>query len=381
VERRLEELGLHQPLPWQCCMNEAVERAEHRVPDELSREWPLGIYVTDIRKVSDGWHEGYVLSLSQPLHPGDQFKEVFLRIWRSQLSYWRVDTPTGPWVELTAMRLCREAGLGAASCRRPNQPDQPFVGTCTRGPNHEACNWAVHDFVAHAHPRVAHHAVEALYGSITKFTLSSMAKLHAYDLTHIDTNPLPRFESWRDHLDYLMGLAMEFDDEDSLKAVTRVREMLENSRTPDLPPALCHFDWHLGNVLCDEQGNLKAVIDWEFAGVADPRLDVARHCRKERWTGDVICRVRSHARNVHQIWAEYAECRFGVGSAAFRTLGAPEPWMAFESALVLVIGTNMGMRAARLQRGEHVQLLHFDLMEWSQDVESARWHLKNSGVL
>ena len=30
-----------------------------------------------------------------------------------------------------------------------------------------------------------------------------------------------------------------------------------------------------------------AVIDWEFAGIADPRLDVARFARLERWDGDV----------------------------------------------------------------------------------------------
>ncbi|KAF7335993.1 APH domain-containing protein [Mycena sanguinolenta] len=37
--------------------------------------------------------------------------------------------------------------------------------------------------------------------------------------------------------------------------------------TPELLPRLFHRDFHFGNILADEAGSIKAVIDWEFAGI------------------------------------------------------------------------------------------------------------------
>src|SRR5207247_10404426 len=42
----------------------------------------------------------------------------------------------------------------------------------------------------------------------------------------------------------------------------------------DGEPVICHGDWRIGNVVVGERG-LVAVLDWEFARLADPADDVA----------------------------------------------------------------------------------------------------------
>jgi aminoglycoside phosphotransferase (APT) family kinase protein len=43
---------------------------------------------------------------------------------------------------------------------------------------------------------------------------------------------------------------------------------------PDSEPVVTHGDWRIGNLMVDENG-LVAVLDWEFAHLADPAEDVA----------------------------------------------------------------------------------------------------------
>jgi aminoglycoside phosphotransferase (APT) family kinase protein len=49
-----------------------------------------------------------------------------------------------------------------------------------------------------------------------------------------------------------------------------VKERLPTSRTP----VVVHGDWRIGNIAVDEHG-LVAVLDWEFAHLADPVEDLA----------------------------------------------------------------------------------------------------------
>lgn len=298
-------------------------------------------------------------------------------------------------MELRAIGLARQAGLPTAGCQRPptastsgsggdsggTDGEGSYVGVCARAPRGEACDWAIYDFVPHCGEEEAHRLILATAGSHTKFIVQHMAKLHALDLTHVNTEPLARFDSWREHLDYLAALAVESEQEDAARAVQGVRDALEAAGVPDLPPALCHFDWHLGNTLCNDEGRLQAVIDWEFAGVGDPRLDLARHCRLERWT-DIVCRDRGSDRDTAEIWRSYAAARFGADADAVLCLGPPEPWLAFECAVVLVVGTSACVRAAQLQSGvQGVFLPRCDLGEWAEDMETARWHLRRMGIL
>jgi len=368
-------------------MNEAVEEAPQELPPEVLARLPQGARVERTEKVSDGWHEGYLLHLSEPLMPG-QPPRAILRIWRSQLSYWRLEVPTGAAVELRAMALACEAGVPTAGCVEISA-GQGLTGVCSRAPRGELCDWAVYNFVEHLEEKEAGEAVRAAEGAETSFLLRTMARLHSRSLEGVDTEPLPRFEDWREHLAYLAGLAAGSGHPDAVRAVEAVRTLLGQQAVPELPPALCHFDWHLGNALCDGSGRIRALIDWEFAGVGDPRLDLARLCRLERWTGDGgACRDRGSDRDTMGIWAEYASCRFGPGADAMATLGPPEPWLALESLVVLVLCSAVCGRAAALQRqgpraaeAEEAAVPRCGLVEWVEDMETAKWHLRRMGLL
>lgn len=277
-------------------------------------------------------------------------------------------------MELRAMSIAREAGVPVAGCLQPPGDATALFGTCARAPRGEPCDWAVFNFVQHVPER-------KVRGRPDDILTRTMAQLHSLDLSNVDTAPLARFESWREHIAYLAELAAESGCADSGRAVEATRGMLEASGAPDLAPALCHLDWHLGNVLCDAEGNVKALIDWEFAGVGDPRIDLARFCRRERWTGDCVCRDKGSDRDTQKTWEAYAAARWGDSEAAALLLGPPEPWLALESTLVLVIGRALCARAARLQRHGAGEVPRCGLEEWAEDAETAAWHLRRMTLL
>jgi aminoglycoside phosphotransferase (APT) family kinase protein len=67
------------------------------------------------------------------------------------------------------------------------------------------------------------------------------------------------------------------------------------------------------------------VIDWEFAGVADPRLDLARLCVRRRFEGDVTVTDTGSDEDTDALWAAYATRRFGDMGASM--LGPWRPWV------------------------------------------------------
>ncbi|KAF7348476.1 APH domain-containing protein [Mycena venus] len=71
----------------------------------------------------------------------------------------------------------------------------------------------------------------------------------------------PSVEWLRDLLPPLRRVIAILDDAREVEWVQRLRD------TPELQGRLFHRDFHFGNILADEEGNIKAVIDWEFAGI------------------------------------------------------------------------------------------------------------------
>lgn len=98
-----------------------------------------------------------------------------------------------------------------------------------------------------------------------------------------------RFETWREQIDYLAAQAAESGLDDALRAVEGARTMLEAAAAPPLPPALCHLDWHMGNVLCDAAGGLSWVPasvgvshpqeDYRYGGRVSFALSTFRRCK------------------------------------------------------------------------------------------------------
>lgn len=68
--------------------------------------------------------------------------------------------------------------------------------------------------------------------------------------------------------------AFETVDERMNARYLEADELLFATMPKALPPAICHGDYRLGNMLC-EGGVVAALIDWEIWSLSDPRLDLA----------------------------------------------------------------------------------------------------------
>ncbi len=100
----------------------------------------------------------------------------------------------------------------------------------------------------------------------TDSLLKTMIKIHEFDAVSIPAQPFS-FTARVDH--YWMQLSSELrtPEVEALYQQLRVAPTI-----PDVEPALCHFDLGCYNLVKGHFG-LK-VIDWEYAALADPRLDL-----------------------------------------------------------------------------------------------------------
>jgi aminoglycoside phosphotransferase (APT) family kinase protein len=280
------------------------------------------------------------------------------------------------------MEVARAAGLRTPELMR-GEDGSVLSGTCDRGDGTPA-DFAVYAFIEGAvQERKAMKAISKL-GPPWQRELELMAKLHSHDPGAAEaTKPLPRFESWRDQLDYLESLAAGTNSQ-IVGLAAAVRQMFESASVPDLHPSLCHLDWHLGNVLMSPGGEVLAVLDWEFAGIADPRFDLVRYVRRHRFTGDgERCRHRRGGPGEQELWEHYSQLRY-KGPGAIH-LGPMEPWLALECLAVVVLTAAICTRvAAGAQGGDPVGSERYvprcDLLEWVEDMQTSVFHLRRLGV-
>lgn len=106
--------------------------------------------------------------------------------------------------------------------------------------------------------------------------------LGAIAATDVTQTPLGRLfglqdpeDCWRRELSYWEGVI----NEDELGPQPIVRAAIRHLRRspPPPPPRLCvvHGDYRTGNFLFAEDGQIKAVLDWEMAHIGDPHEDLA----------------------------------------------------------------------------------------------------------
>jgi aminoglycoside phosphotransferase (APT) family kinase protein len=101
-----------------------------------------------------------------------------------------------------------------------------------------------------------------------------MASAHNTPLESIDAS-IPRPASWREHIDevianYELMLDAVGEDDPILRYTLKKIRM---NLPPEVPMALVHGDLQPGNFLLSE-GSDPYIIDWEFAKIGDPRLDL-----------------------------------------------------------------------------------------------------------
>ncbi|WED27826.1 phosphotransferase [Vibrio sp. DW001] len=115
--------------------------------------------------------------------------------------------------------------------------------------------------------------VEWLEGSVGDVPLSelelltTLTKIHTVNI-HNKPVPLFAFTAKVDGYWHKLDLSLKSTQREAL--YHRYRGL---PNIPQVEPALCHFDLGDYNVVRTDQG-IK-VIDWEYAGVSDPRMDLA----------------------------------------------------------------------------------------------------------
>jgi aminoglycoside phosphotransferase (APT) family kinase protein len=118
-------------------------------------------------------------------------------------------------------------------------------------------------------PETHGRALEELVDALASIHAVDWAACGLGDLAH--PGPfLPRqVTRWLTQLDSYGGR--------DLPAARRIATWLEDERPADQPPALCHGDYKLDNVLFgpDAPPRLLAVVDWEMAAIGDPLVDLA----------------------------------------------------------------------------------------------------------
>jgi aminoglycoside phosphotransferase (APT) family kinase protein len=86
---------------------------------------------------------------------------------------------------------------------------------------------------------------------------------------------LPVPPSWDDYVDGLIGAwrQLEVDHAERNPFLRYVACWLETHKPPPAPLTLVHGEFQSGNVMIDAKGQMQ-VIDWEFAHIGDPRIDL-----------------------------------------------------------------------------------------------------------
>ena len=120
---------------------------------------------------------------------------------------------------------------------------------------------------ADARPRIAHHLYEIL------------ANIHCFDWRGTPVERVaecpPLDGCWKKELDHWERIID--DNEISPQPIMRagIRWLRANPPPPADHVAVVHGDYRVGNVLCQPDGDIAAVVDWEMAHLGDPIEDLA----------------------------------------------------------------------------------------------------------
>ena len=276
--------------------------------------------VKDYKSMTKGWHEIYVLTL---INPASKYstKRLMLRIYRNQLSYWKLnEIPISAALEVQAANICKVANVPT-----------PLVlasGQCYRNMLKGAeetlqvlATWSLSEFVENFSSGRKNTIVIR-----TDNTLSILRALYLFsmrgvqhsssDLNKMNTSAIPGFHNYMEHLDYLDEVSRRYSGGCLIcqHLVSKLKQMFHDQNVPVMRACLIHYDLHDGNVSQVSQRTrkkkqsvqqkqkqkkkktrksniqttaascegIRAVVDWEFGGIVDPRFDLIKYTM-EKW--------------------------------------------------------------------------------------------------
>ncbi|KAJ7201633.1 phosphotransferase enzyme family-domain-containing protein [Mycena pura] len=189
------------------------------------------------------------------------------------------------------------------------------------GPVIEETMWQLPDIQRYFHAE-PHRLTDETFETLnpTDFYASWTAYISAFLKTYHHVISIhPAVEFLKDVLEPLQQLITALDAAEA-PWVRRLRD------TPALRGRLFHGDFHFGNILADDDGTIKAVIDWEFAGIGAPfasRSSLVRnavaylaYCHKDSpaaqpvidtWEGEFQARLAKRAPDIAAAWRQEAD--------------------------------------------------------------------------
>jgi len=307
-----------------CRMAAASKQLPLEVIDWIHQKYQTGI--KSFRNYGKGWHEIYVLTLETSA------TRLMLRIYRNQLSYWKFnECSISAKLEQQAAQICNAAGIPT--------PNVLAIGKCDRKVNQggiqtrsihdnnwspsnldleqtQEASWSISEYVKDfsSGRRNSTSNKESNVLSILKslFNLPIQTLIRSGAL---NVDSIPMFNNVFEHLDYLEDVARRYDGGGAISQhiVASVKQLFHTSNITIIPPRLVHYDLHGGNVSLKpvkvvrqtkkssnsknrnknnrtstqeenkrapktrtNNGGVRAVIDWEFAGIVDPRLELIK---------------------------------------------------------------------------------------------------------
>ncbi|KAF8217831.1 kinase-like domain-containing protein [Mycena galopus ATCC 62051] len=132
----------------------------------------------------------------------------------------------------------------------------------TSGPVIEETMWTIPDIIRYFHAP-PYNLTSETFSSLnpTSSYASWPAYICAFLRTYAHIVAIHPSVDWLQDLLHPLQRVIAIIDAAEVPWVQRLRG------APELRGRLFHRDFHFGNILADDQGNIKAVIDWEFAGI------------------------------------------------------------------------------------------------------------------
>jgi aminoglycoside phosphotransferase (APT) family kinase protein len=104
--------------------------------------------------------------------------------------------------------------------------------------------------------------------------MATLARLHAFDVDAIGLGDLGSRESYAERQLRRWGRQWELSKTTENPRLERVADRLAAAVPPQDEVALVHGDFRLDNVVVDDAGAIRAVLDWELCTLGDPLADL-----------------------------------------------------------------------------------------------------------
>jgi aminoglycoside phosphotransferase (APT) family kinase protein len=125
------------------------------------------------------------------------------------------------------------------------------------------------------HPALRHRMGLSMVDGLVALASLDPAGLGLSDFGRIEGFVDRQVDRWASQLDSYRELPA-WPGPQVLPGIDEIGSWLTANRPAQWQGGLMHGDYHLANVLFDEQGRLAAVLDWELSTLGDPLLDLGR---------------------------------------------------------------------------------------------------------